>query len=98
MRSTRFVTQCSVSGRGIKTGGRARRLSGPKGWEPGKDCKNGGVVAGRRLATQNVLKGFAKGSPSEHVRQGEMWMLFHPFELQFRLVGTELLKEFCTKS
>lgn len=29
--SESFMTQCSVSGRGIKTGGRVRRLSGPKG-------------------------------------------------------------------
>lgn len=59
MESASFVTQCSVSGRGMRTGGRARRLSGPNGCVP--------MVRERQIATGTMESGLPRiywsGSP-----------------------------------
>lgn len=72
--SESLIVQSSVSGRGIRTGGRARRLSGPNGCEPGRfldysrtSLQELGKTNPRCTAKVHCASCDARGQPEGHL-------------------------------
>jgi hypothetical protein len=86
--------QSSVSGRGMRVGGRARRSRGPNGTVPGGVSGAGAKEGGR---TEDVLEWLACDSAVEHVQEcsGLRCGVFHPREFLSRACTSDGQREFC---